>query len=248
MKQANLKGAEDEVGYDEDVVTQVRLRGPLEVGQWPENLRARIVQSGALPHVLGYDVEQDLARYYGWLDVLFLSLTGELPTAAVSSALNVISVFLTPVSAATASSHAAVLARLCGASPGATLGVAAIALGEWSRQVIDSHLTLLKWCKSKDQEPPVQFCSTDGVERASVERLRKALVATGLIVPELDVNWTRNAALIVALYACGFREPSQLEVLITTLRMPCVIAEAMSQKMAEFSKYPIHLPRFEFEE
>jgi hypothetical protein len=248
MTQTKVKGVEEENGYDDDVVTQVRLRGPLEVGRWPEHLRARVVQSGSLPHVLGYDVEQDLARYYGWLDVLFLSLTGALPSEEVSCALNVVSVFLTPVSAATAPSHAAVLARLCGATSGATLGVAAIALGEWSRRLIDSHLPLLNWCKNRDDVPLSQFCSSDEVECASVERLRRALTATGFTVPELEINWTRNAALIVVLYACGFREPSQLEVLITMLRMPCVLAEAMSQKVAEFSEYPIHLPRFVFEE
>lgn len=91
------------------------LPGPLEVSSFPEQLTARLVTPGERPRIGGYDVESDLARHYAFSDLLFLSLTGELPDARESAVLGVALGFLAPVSIAHASTHGASLARLCGA-------------------------------------------------------------------------------------------------------------------------------------
>ena len=105
--------------------------GPLEgSAAFPERLTARVVTPGERPRVHGYDVEGDLARHYQPSDLLFLMLKGELPPPAASRAFAVASMFLTPVSVAHASTHAAVVGRLCGATPRSSFGVAAIGAAE----------------------------------------------------------------------------------------------------------------------
>ena len=92
------------------------LDGPLDSGaSFPARLTARVVTPGERPRVHGYDVEGDLALHYQPTDLLFLLLMGELPTPAVSRAFSVVLMFLAPVSVAHASTHAAVVGRLCGA-------------------------------------------------------------------------------------------------------------------------------------
>ena len=103
------------------------LDGPLESGAvFPARLTARVVTAGARPSVHGYDVEGDLARHYQASDLLFLTLMGELPSAAISRAFSVALMFLGPVSVAHASTHAAVVGRLCGTPTSSVFGVAAI--------------------------------------------------------------------------------------------------------------------------
>jgi hypothetical protein len=224
------------------------LEGPLESASFPETLTARVVTPGGLPRIHGYDVEEDLARHYGPTDVLFLSLTGELPTAAAAAALNVALTFVAPVSVAHASTHAAVLARLCGSTVSSVIGIAAIALAEQARVLLDEHLELLAWLATPGSELPPLHRARDAADSASVHRLRLALEPTGLRVPELALGPSRNAAVLLVLAACGLRRREQLECAIVSARLPAAFAEALATKVVDFAHYPINLPRYRYEE
>ncbi len=224
------------------------LEGPLESATFPETLSARVVTPGDSPRLHGYDVEADLARHYDPTDVLFLSLTGELPGPEVSAALRAALTFLAPVSIAHASVHAASLARLCGTTTSSTIGVAAIGLAEQARVLLDEHAELLSWLETRDGPLPERYRARGDDDRASTERLRLAIADTGLQVAELAEDLSRDAALLTVLYRCGLRQRKHLEAAIVSARLPTAFAEAASKKTVAFAHYPINLPRYRYVE
>jgi hypothetical protein len=224
------------------------LEGPLESATFPETLSARVVTPGDAPRIHGYDVEADLARHYDPTDVLFLSLTGELPAPEVSAALRVALTFFAPVSIAHASVHAAALARLCGTTTSSTLGITAIGLAEQARVLLDDHADLLGWLETREGPLPQRHLALDDSSRASPERLNAAIKASGFSVPELELGLTRDASLLTVLYRCGLRLRKQLETAIVSARFATAFAEAASKKVAAFAHYPINLPEFRYVE
>jgi hypothetical protein len=227
------------------------LQGPLDVAAFPDTLSASVVSPGARPRIHGYDVQTDLARHYGPTDLLFLTLTGELPSDAASAALGIALTFVAPVSVAHAAVHAAVLARVCGTTVASTIGVAATGLAEQARLLLDEHAELLSWLGTQHPESPEMpsaWIARDAEERAASERLRGAIAQTGLVVPELGQTPALDAALLIVLHRCGLKERSQLETAIVTARLPCALAEAMQVKVADFNAYPTNLPRYHYSE
>jgi hypothetical protein len=156
--------------------------------------------------------------------------------------------FLAPVSVAHAGPHASVLARLCGATPSSTIGVAAIGLAEQARALLAEHVELLRSLKGKALTLPDRYQSRVSEERAAVERLRLALGPSGLSVPALEQHPTRDAALLSVLFACGLRRAEQLQAVVVLARLPCALAEGFAERATNFAKYPINLPEFVYEE
>jgi hypothetical protein len=224
------------------------LEGPLDAAPFPETLSARVVTPGPRPRLHGYDVEADLARHYTVTDITFLTLTGELPAPAVSPAIGVAFAFLAPVSVAHASVHAAVLARTCGTTSSSTLGVAAIALAEQARVLLDDHASWLAWLAAPDAPFPELYRAADASDAAATARLRDALSAVGFRPAWLAEKPTRAAALLGVLHACGLERRAQLEAAFVTACLPTAFAEAMEVKVADFNQYPTNLPRYSYEE
>jgi hypothetical protein len=222
--------------------------GPLEEASFPETLSARVVTPGQRPRIHGYDVEGDLALHYDPTEVLFLSLTGDLPTREAGAALRVALTFFGPVSVAHASVHAAALARLCGTTSGSILGVAAIGLAEQARVLLEEHAELLAWLHTRDGDLPRRYRTSDDSERARRDRLRAALACTGFEVPELALDVTADAGLFIVLVACGLRRREQIEAALVTARLPSTVAEAIAEKVVNFSHYPTNLPVYRYEE
>jgi hypothetical protein len=158
------------------------------------------------------------------------------------------STFLAPVSVAHASTHAAVVARLCGATTSTTIGTAAIGLAEQARALLDEHDDLLRWLRKPTDELPLPFRAKAIEDRDSVERLRGLLTKRGLTLRSLDLGPTRMAALIMLLHAAGLRRRERIEAAIVLSRMPTVIAEALAERSTNFGNYPMNLPRFSYEE
>ena len=222
--------------------------GPLESGDFPEKLSARVVTPGRQPRLHGYDVEADLAQHYSPSEVAYLAITGELPEPDAAAALDAVLVFASPVSVACAPTHAAVLSQLCGANSGATLGVAAIALAEQAQFLLCEHEELLKWLNAPTTAFPRQFQSMKSEYRDAVERLVSALSPSRLAVPALSHEPAPDAAVIAVLHACGLRSSRQIEALLVWTRLPVVLAEAFAETEANFKNYPINRPRYEYEE
>lgn len=112
---------------------------PFSQNPWPSKLTARVVSPGADPRIHGYAVQDDLARHYRFSDVIYLSLTGELPTDAQSRMFEQVLIRLSPISVGEAPSHAASLARVCDGSNSAVIGTGAMALAEQARFVVSEH-------------------------------------------------------------------------------------------------------------
>ncbi len=224
------------------------LKGPLESGDFPDQLRARVVSPGKEPKVHGYDVERDLAQHYRFSELVFLLMTGELPSTEAAAGLDVALCFFSPVSVAHASTHASVLARLCGASTSSTIGVSATALAEQARVTLAEHDELLRWSAAPSEALPARYVANDDADLASVQRLKAALANTGLVVPGLDQRPTRTAALILVLHACGLKKKDQLELLLVLARLPAAMSEAFAERATNFGNYPVNLPAFVYED
>ncbi len=224
------------------------FRGPVEATDWPSKLNARVTTPGHAPLLHGYDVEGDLAHYYRGIEITLLALTGELPAPGVARAAEIALAFLAPCSVAHAATHGAVLARLCGATTSATVGVSAVGLAEQARFLLDHHESLLDWLGSREGELPQAYRSPSAMETASVERLRALLQPTGVDVGWFSEGPSRDAALLGVLHACGLRRRELLETLLVVARLPAVVAEAFAEKTANFANYPTDLPAYRYED
>jgi hypothetical protein len=222
-------------------------QGPFDVVPWPDTLTARVVTPGARPHLHGYDCETDLAMLPS-SDRIVLALTGELPPRARAKAFDVVTSFLAPVAVNEAPTHAAVLARLCSGSTSSILATGALALAEQARTVVAGLSPHWSWLARPESDAPMDLRAADDEERASVDRLRDALRASGLPVPALERDLGRVPAVVATLLACGLTEPHQVEAVWVVARLPVVLAEAMAERPGNLREYPWHLPRFHYEE
>lgn len=220
----------------------------IDAAEWPDKLAAHVVEDGdgAPPRIHGFDVESDLAQHYPFVTTVVLALTGELPDEASAAAIDVALRFLTPVSVAAAPAHAAVLSRVAGARTGNIVAVGALGLCEQARDRLARQVETLAWLAAGATDaPPASACPAGAGDRESVERLRAALVTTGLVVPALARDVSREAAVLGVLHACGLTRPEQLETVIVFAGLACVAAEAFAWAHGRIREYPTNLPRFE---
>jgi len=218
------------------------LKGPLDAVDWPAKLTARVVSPGPRPMLHGYDVEEDLARHYSFAEVVLLALTGEPPSAETGRAFEVALVLASPVAVSEAPSHAAVVARACASSVNQIQGVAAIALTEQTRAMVELHRDLIDALSGAlPAEVPGHWRARSDEERASVARLRSVLRGT-IEVPALALDLGRAAALIAIFHACGLRSSDRIECALTWARLPIVMAEALATAPGTHLKYPVMLP------
>ena len=222
--------------------------GPFEETPWPDKLKARVVTPGPRPRIHGYDVEGDLARHYGFPEILLLTLTGELPDTAMAKMFETALAFLSPCAIADAPSHAASLARLCGSGPAGVLQTGFIALVEHARHLLDAHAKLFEWLDNPDRPVPLLYTTDDEEERKSVGRLREALGATGGAKRYFDCSLTLTAAVFSVLHSCGIRGMERMLTVICTAKLGCMAAEAFAVKPGDFTSYPANLPEFRYVE
>lgn len=228
--------------------TRAGERSPLDAYEWPSKLAAHVVSPGPEPTLHGYDVETDLARNYSFAEVVLLALTGAPPSAEIGRAFEVALVFASPAPVGEAPTHAAVVARACAASSSQLLGVAAIALAEQTRVLVERHRGFLEALSGLlPADLPDAWQAQDQPERAAVARLRDAL--RGLVdVPALSRDVSRSAALLATLHACGLSTPERIESALTWARLPVALAEAMATPPGNHLSYPVQLPAIVYTE
>jgi hypothetical protein len=237
-------------------VRATRPDGPVETGPWPTTLEARVVTPGDEPRIHGYDVESDLAVHYSFVETTLLTLTGELPSAAQAEAFSVALEFLAPLSVAHAPTHAAVLARICGARFSSIAAIAAVTLAERARAILDEHSNVLDWLDGMNggatAPPPESSRARSEGERASVSRLRRSLSTRGITIPALATEHElgRMPALLAALHFSfsGLKHREQVEAALVLGGFTSAVAEARTREVASFREYPMNVPRFVYEE
>ena len=222
-----------------------KLEGMLDAIEWPRQLKAAVIQPGAEPRLHGYAVETDFALHYEPADVVYLALTGELPTDDARRGLAVAMVFLSCVGIHEGPTHAAFLARVGNAPARAVLEVAAVALAERGRLAVEELHDFLVWLDAGSPPPPGQYLTDDPEQARSVARLRAAVPAS-LAVPALSHPLTRPAAVAAVLHACGIRRSEHLEGIWTLAAMAPTFSEAMTAKPLAFREYPMDTPGFRY--
>lgn len=217
---------------------------PLDEAPWPDKLVARVVTPGPRPAIHGYDVEGDLARHYSFAETVLLALTGELPSTEHGRSFEVVLQFAAPAPINEAPTHAAALARICAGTTSAIQGTAAIALAEQARTTVMEHRAWIETLSARIDSVEAQFRAASEEERASVDRLRRAL---RIEVPALAHDVSRVAALLAALHACGLKAARQMECALVMAKLQVAVAEALATPGASFRKYPMLLPPFVYE-
>jgi hypothetical protein len=219
----------------------IAQEGLFDDNPWPEKLTATVVTPGASPRIHGYDVEGDLARNYRFTDLLFLTLTGELPAERESSLFDVAMQLAAPLPVSEAPTHAAVLSRLCGGDAGAVLSTAAIALAEQARYLTAQLASWIAWLSEPSPALPPEALARGDADRLAVVRLREAVGAREP-VPSLAHDISRDAALVACFHACGLRRSDQIERAIAIARLPAAVAEGLAASVGDFRNYPANLP------
>lgn len=227
---------------------QRRPNGPIEDHAFPAQIEARVITGGADPHLHGFSVEGDLALHYRFPELVQVALTGGAPDEAQGRAFDIALQFLAPLAIAEAPTHAAMVARLCGARTSSLVAVACIALAERARHVLAEHCDLLAWMETQDGDVPARYRSSSAEDAASIARLQTALAAAGVEVPGLTRNLKRWTALFVTLRFAGLRRSEQLEAVLVMASLAPTLAEAISHAPTAFNQYPIDLPAFVYEE
>ena len=217
--------------------------GPVEDTPWPTRLEAHVVTPGPAPRIHGYDVHDDLARHYGFGEVVLLTLTGQPPSVGVGRVFEAALVDLAPVTVAEAPAHAAVLARLCDADPAGTVATGAIGLAEQARERITRHRAALEALRAGR---PWAECDgrCEGADALAEARIAERLRETGLVAPRLAGPVCAEAEGLATLAALGLTEPWQLLAALVVARLPAVAAEAQAVTPRSFPSYPMNLPPF----
>lgn len=222
--------------------------GPLESRPWPKTLEAAAVEPGPVPRLHGYAVDGDLARHYGFSDVLWLALMGELPSPPVGALFGRLLVALLPLSVAESPVHAATLAATCGARPSGVMAVSGLALAEHAAETLSAVLPAFT---DRSVALASEHRASSSEERRFVEELEEE-VRRAVEPADVPVVFaqrpSRDVALLAALWACGVRRPSTLQLMVAYARLPSALAEAAARKPLGFAQYPtVDAPPFVYE-
>jgi len=213
-------------------------RGALDDTPWPDKLVARAIAPGdADDRMHGYAVLGDIARHYRYSDLVYLAITGELPSERASALFHVALCSFATMSVGEAPVHVGVVARITG---GAALGAGLVVLADHARYLVDAHASLVA-CLRDGSALPAEHASAGDADY--VRNLRDA-AASQLVRPEM----TRDAARIALLYEAGVREPDRMEAAIVSSRMLSVAAETLATGSSALGSYPILLPPFHYVE
>lgn len=222
--------------------------GPLESRPWPKTLEATAVEPGPAPRLHGYAVDDDLARHYRFSDVLWLSLMGELPSPPVGALFERLLVALLPLSVAESPVHAATLAASCGARPSGVLAVSGLALAEHAAETLAAVLPNIS---GRSVVLAAEHRASSQEERRFVEELEEHVrraVGADEVPAVFAQEPSRDVALLAALWACGIRRPSTLELVMAYARLPSALAEAGPREPLDFPRYPtVDAPPFVYE-
>lgn len=215
---------------------------PLDRVSTRERLEARVIDPGGEPRIHGYSVDDDLTRHYSYGEVLLLILTGDAPSPAVGRAFETALTFMTPVSIAEAPAHAARLGQRVDASVSGIVSVAATALAEQARWLLDEYADVLGWLDGQRDDFPRGARAESAEERGRVERLAAAVCEELGELAVFSNDPTLWPALLSVLHACGLREPAQLVPAIVQARLCAAVAEATAVEAGRLQDYPINVP------
>ena len=209
-------------------------KGPAYQLDTTDRLIGRVVTPGAEPRMHGFDVERDLAKSFGFGEVILTALTGEEPDALRGRAFEAAMIFASAISVAEAPAHAALLARICGSPAASLIGAASITAAERARGIVEANRDLIGGAQPPASDDP------------SRTRLAEAI---GEGAPEcLSQPMARTAAILSVLMWCGLKTEETLIAALTIAALPASIAEGLAARPLAFAEYPLRLPELEYVE
>ncbi|QQR89069.1 MAG: hypothetical protein IPJ88_12705 [Myxococcales bacterium] len=213
----------------------------------PGKLSERVVEQGFPQHVFGYALEDDLVLYYGFTEIVFLYLTGELPTSEKAKAFDTAMMLQSPISVREAPAHAAMLARLMGSHLANVTGIGSVALTEWARSVTEQHQEFLEWLNKPNKVLPACAYSDSSDSRQYREMLVARLAKENISIATLERSLSAEAARLAVFHWAGLVLPDQMLAALVVARLPCAIAQALSHLPSELMNYPANMPEFQYE-
>lgn len=217
---------------------------------FPERLRGHVVDPGAEPRIHGYAVRSDLARHASFLDLGWLSLTGNLPSPSEREALTLALTWMSPLHVGQGPVHAAVLARIAGAPAEVVPAVAVAALGQWVAEERTGFVPLFDWLDGTLADPPpnaVNRAPTDEDRALHAELAAATERWFGTPLPH-DPVLTRVAAAYAVLHRLGVSDDLRIQAFATWARLPVILAEACYARPGAVTSYPARLPNYRYRE
>ncbi len=219
---------------------------PLDRISAQDKLVANVVDDGPVPRIHGYAVHDDLARHYSFGESMLLTITGRPPSAEAGRAFEAALIFASPVSIAEAPAHATRLAHTVNSDEAGKVAVAATALTEQTRWLLDRHHEVIAWLEGRRQDFPDDARSADPGVRRQVDALRGAVGLDMSSTPVFDEEPALWPALLAVLWGCGLRSPRHLLLALVQARLTTTVIEACSVPPADLKGYPVNLPRFRY--
>ena len=212
-----------------------RPSGPIDLHDWQRTLSCYVVDPRGTRSIHGLDVDSDLAAHYGFVEVAYLALTGELPGEADTRALEAALVLLSPVGGHEAPGRAASLAGLASSDPTSALAVGWLTLTERNRERLESEAEFLAWLDAggEGEAPPSE--STEASCPSTLARWSAS--CTGL-----RPSMSRTRAAICLLHASGLKESEHLLFFMTLAGISAVYAESLASLRHGFMGQPGDLP------
>lgn len=202
--------------------------GPVESGDWPNQLPAHVV-SPTVPHrVHGYALLDDLARNYDFGETVFALLSGAPPEREWGRAVNLAFTALLATTVADAPVHAATLSRRSTAPSRAVLAIGMLGLAE--------QVDIL-----------VEAPDADGAPDADAETLWALLppaVRSALGMPSRSAE----ALALKVLRKAGLESPLLLSAAVSMARLPALAAEVAAVEPGDVRGYPMRVPDFRYED
>lgn len=209
-------------------------------------IEGRVVDWRSKPRIHGFSIHDDLAAHYGLADVLFLTLTGELPSNdSVRQAFELTLIFASTVDIADASVHAARLARhvMSGKeNPAASAAVGGIGAAEQIQSLLSGAAPAIDWLQEGGSFPSTMRAQCD--EERSQVRSFSELLSPQFRHPIFDEDPALGAVLVTTLHRCGLERIEQQMGALLAVRMPVVMAEAYAVTDSRIWNYPLNLPHW----
>jgi hypothetical protein len=222
--------------------------GIIDRVSFPDVLAAAVVDPSPDPRIHGYAVQADLGHAVGFLDVAWLSLTGELPLDIEREALSRALTWLAPLHVGEGPTHAAILAKVAGAPDEIVPAIATVALGQRIAAELTELTELFVWLGMRTGPAPavvIEGAPTDA-QRDAWKQLCGDMKRWFGAAHVLDVEtpWRRVPAAYALLHLLGVRDAARLQALVTIARLPVMLAEAACTGSGSVMRYPTRTPPY----
>lgn len=211
-------------------------------GKFPctESLEACVFNFDNTPEIHGYSVQSDLIHHYSFQEILYLTVSGDLPSEKQYRLFHLAIALLIPAPVTQDTVHAGVLSRVYNNNVSGLLSSVTPVCAERCRHTLATHMAYIDWL-SGDAEAIPDIALGDA---ALTNELKKVLATTGYTLKAFEHPLTNTAAVIALMYEAGLSDMWQMEFLFSWMSLIAPAAEGLLRPPFELKKYPMRMPRF----